>query len=113
MSGGNEDNLEVVVFEVFDFFGLQRVLGVTVTQLAVFAIAPAKYAAIEAEAERVLPTTCNLDDRFLVDYPADHSRHMHVFGASMTELAKDASTPGVDLAFVGNSSCVMVPAVKG
>lgn len=45
----DEDHLEIVLSEVFNLFWLQRVLSVAMSQLSVFAVAPAKHTAVAAE----------------------------------------------------------------
>ena len=100
-------------FEIIDFLRIQRIFTVIMTQLAFFPITPAEDAAILTEAKWMLPSTCNLNNRFLVDNAPDHCRHVDVVRTSMTELPEDTPAPGIDLAFVTDCSGVMVPAIKG
>ena len=113
VSSCNESYFQVIFFEIIDLLRIQRIFTVIMTQLTFFPITPAEDAAIFTEAKCMLPSTCNLNNRFLVDNASDHCRHVDVVRTSMTELPEHTPAPGIDLAFVTNCSGVMITAIKG
>ena len=112
VTSSNLRDLEVVGSEKVYFLWREAVLDFAVAKLSIFAVAPAIDTALCTQTERVLPPTSYLDNLLLLDYASNHRWHKKIARSAVAKLAKDATAPCVDFAFITDGSCVMVSARK-